>query len=251
MTLISKRRLASLVSASASIATVAVAAAPAATFAARRHSLSGSWPARSCTSLPPSHGTVTGDDRRDRLRHRCLHGPGHAVTDADISGANYYGVVVNGVRSVNVTSSQIHDIGENPFNGAQHGHAIFYINGASGTISGNKVSDFQKNGIKVSGMTADDIALSTVKTSATVQNNIVTGHGRIDYIAQNGILIRNGASATVMKNTVSGFNYTPTPTRPVAYSSGRPGAVNVQKNAITGNEANIYIEGTTKGHVKP
>ena len=37
------------------------------------------------------------------------------VTSADISGANYFGVVVDGdagAVAVNVTSSQIHDIGE-------------------------------------------------------------------------------------------------------------------------------------------
>src|SRR5882757_3704566 len=50
------------------------------------------------------------------------------VNAADISGANYFGVVVNGgggahAVAVNVTGSTIHDIGENPPNGAQHGNA--------------------------------------------------------------------------------------------------------------------------------
>ena len=55
-------------------------------------------------------------------------------------------------------------------------------------------------------------APSSVKTSATVQKNIVTGQGPIGYIAQNGIVIRDGASATVKNNTVSGFDYTPSTT---------------------------------------
>ena len=80
--------------------------------------------------------------------------------DADISGATWYGVVADGA-DVTVTGSQIHDIGENPLNGAQHGNPIFYINGASGTISGNKVYDFQKNGITVSGKAANYIDLAT------------------------------------------------------------------------------------------
>ena len=74
-----------------------------------------------------------------------------------------------------MTSSKVHQIGDSPFNGAQHGRAIIYINGASGTISGNQVYDFQKNGIEVSGLTANGVALSSAKTSATVQNNVVTG----------------------------------------------------------------------------
>ena len=89
----------------------------------------------------------------------------------------------------------------------QRGRAIPYINGASGTISGNRVYDFQKNGIEVSGVTADASGLSTNKTSATVANNVVTGVGHIDYIAQNGIVIRGDANAIVKNNTVSNFNY--------------------------------------------
>ena len=111
--------------------------------------------------------------------------------------------------TVNTTNSKVHQIGENPFDGTQHGRAILYINGASGTISGNKVYAFQKNGIEVSGLTADASGPSSGKTSATVSNNVVTGGGHIDDIAQNGIVIRSGANATVKNNTVSHLCYTP------------------------------------------
>jgi hypothetical protein len=58
------------------------------------------------------------------------------VSNADISGANYFGVVVNGGNgttaiNVNITGSAIHDIGESPHNGTQHGDAIFYIDGST------------------------------------------------------------------------------------------------------------------------
>ena len=107
----------------------------------------------------------------------------------------------------------------------QRGRAITYINGASGTISGNQVYAFQKNGIEVISLAADGSAPSTPKTSATVEKNVVTGEGHIGYIAQNGIVIRNGASATVKNNTVSGFNYTPARHRghgPAGLSERRP-----------------------------
>ena len=95
------------------------------------------------------------------------------VTSADISGANYFGVVVDGdagAVAVNVTSSQIHDIGESPLNGTQHGNAIFYMNASgdtaaddsrtcnatthavTGTVSGNTVTAYQKNGITLSAL---------------------------------------------------------------------------------------------------
>jgi parallel beta-helix repeat protein len=95
------------------------------------------------------------------------------VTGADISGANYFGVVVNGdvgSVSVNVTNSNIHNIGETPFNGTQHGVAIYYralgTGAASGTISGNTVTNYQKGGITINGA-----------VSATISNNTVTGQG--------------------------------------------------------------------------
>ncbi len=40
-----------------------------------------------------------------------------SVTNATSHGADYFGVVVNGVANVNVTNSKVHDIGDDPFNG--------------------------------------------------------------------------------------------------------------------------------------
>jgi hypothetical protein len=125
------------------------------------------------------------------------------VTGAEIFGANYFGVVVNGdvgAVSVNVTGSDIHDIGENPLNGSQHGNAIYYraFGGtASGLIAGNTITNYQKGGITANG-----------SVSATIKNNIVTGEGPVVYIAQNGIQVGYGAKATVTGNTVSGNAYT-------------------------------------------
>jgi parallel beta-helix repeat protein len=126
------------------------------------------------------------------------------VTGADIFGANYFGVVVNGdvgAVSVNVTGSSIHDIGETPLNGSQHGTGIYYralgAGTASGTISGNSVTHYQKNGITANG-----------NVSASITNNTVTGEGPVDYIAQNGIQLGYGAQANVSGNTVTGNAYT-------------------------------------------
>ncbi len=73
MSFITKRRLGSLASASALVATVAVASMPAATLAAGPCTATGF--VRDGINLTAAQigGTVTGDARRDRLRHRCLH----------------------------------------------------------------------------------------------------------------------------------------------------------------------------------
>jgi Right handed beta helix region len=169
------------------------------------------------------------------------------VTDATIFGANYFGVVVNGdvgAASVNVTGSTINAIGETPLNGTQHGTAIYYRafgGAASGTISGNTVAHYQKNGITING-----------NVSATIADNTVTGEGPVDYIAQNGIQVGYGAQATVTENTVTGNAYT----GPAGASSGGilvvGGAafgagfaytvgLKITKNTLANNDVGVFI----------
>lgn len=121
------------------------------------------------------------------------------VSGADISNATWYGVYVDKGASVDVTDSTITNIGDQPtFTGSQHGLGIYYRDGATGTVSGNTVSDYQKNGITVTGD----------GTSVTVTNNTVDGNGAIPYIAQNGIEFGFGASGIARGNSIQGMWYT-------------------------------------------
>ena len=139
-----------------------------------------------------------------------------------------------------MTGSKVHDIGDTDpvLYGMQHGRAILYINGASGTISGNKVYDFQKSGIEVSGLTADGGASASATTSATVPNNVVTGWGPTAYIAQNGIVIRSGANATVKRTPSATSSTRRKAPRPQACCS-RGRQVKARSNKFAGNEAPI------------
>ncbi len=78
-----------------------------------------------------------------------------SVTNADIAGATHYGVFADKGAKVDVTDSKIHQIGNSPFNGAQNGRAVFYANGATGTVSGNTIYDYQKNGVHATGRQHD------------------------------------------------------------------------------------------------
>ena len=71
-----------------------------------------------------------------------------SVKNADIAGATHYGVFADKGAKVDVTGSKIHQIGNSPFNGTQNGRAVFYANGATGTVSGNTIYDYQKNGVR-------------------------------------------------------------------------------------------------------
>src|SRR3954463_8016553 len=116
-----------------------------------------------------------------------------SVDQSTIAGASYFGVV-NHSAHVDVTRSSVSNIGDRPFNGAQHGNAIIYTTenqviepvtgvvtvvttgSASGTVSGNQVSLYQKGGIVVRG----------AASSADILGNEVKGLGPVDFIAQNG-----------------------------------------------------------------
>ena len=132
-------------------------------------------------------------------------GASGAVTNADVFGSTYFGVVVNGdagTVNVDILTSSIHDIGEAPHNGSQHGVAIYYrgffdVSAITGRIAGNTISGYQKGGIVTNG----------IGVQVTVTGNTVTGDGHVVFIAQNGIQIGYGASASVMRNTVSGNSY--------------------------------------------
>lgn len=138
-------------------------------------------------------------------------GPGHngSVNGATITNANYYGVVVQQAK-VNVENSNIHNIGENPLNGDQHGVGIYYATVAGiqngdcttgsteGTIENNSVSTYQKAGI----------VADCTGTSVKIDDNVVQGQGPVNYIAQNGIEIGVGASAVVNNNYVTDNSYT-------------------------------------------
>src|SRR5260370_21408897 len=69
--------------------------------------------------------------------------PGSVTPGAQIFGARYFGVVNDGT-SVTVAGASIHDIGNKPFDGTQHGVGIYFTNGGSGAVDGRTVSAYQK-----------------------------------------------------------------------------------------------------------
>jgi hypothetical protein len=128
------------------------------------------------------------------------------LNQVDIYGANYFGVLVNGDDNpvvVHFNRNLIHNIGEVPFNGTQHGSAIyiraFFASTVTGDVTGNVVSGYQKGGIVVNGK---GVKLASVNT------NQVFGLGHVSFIAQNGIQIGYGAQPTAVRgNVVTGNSY--------------------------------------------
>ena len=189
-------------------------------------------------------GNVTGSLDASGCDIGVYYGPATkgSVKNATIKNAKYFGVV-NYRGKVNVTNSTISQIGNTPLDGTQHGVGIFYTTeetpggAASGTakgaIKGNILHSYQKGGITVRGAGA----------SATIERNTLTGVGHVAYIAQNGIQVSFGGSATVKGNTVSGHWYTPDGTEACGLLFYQAGKVNAKATANTlfDNEVEMYV----------
>ncbi len=189
-------------------------------------------------------GNVTGDVNATGCNVGVYYGSGSTgvVDGADIHGANYFGVVNDGA-TVTIRNSNIHDIGESPFDGTQHGVGIYFVynSAATGTINNNHIWNYQKGGVVVNGVPAE----------ANIRDNVVEGLGPVDFIAQNGIQIGYGATATVMRNTVTGNSYTGTSTVSSGivvvggpyYGAGTSYTVGTQikGNTVIGNDIGVFL----------
>jgi hypothetical protein len=115
-----------------------------------------------------------------------------------------------------------------------------FYTGGSGNITGNHVGPYQKGGI-------------TVRDggSANVQNNTVSGSGQVNYIAQNGIQISYNASATVTGNTITGNWYTGPTYTACGLLFYQAGGVKQSANTMSGNQTNLCNVGRGGGNVKP
>lgn len=181
------------------------------------------------------------------------YAPGHTGTVSGVSifGANYYGVVNNGSK-VTVTHNTIYNIGESPLNGDQHGVSIYfaYASGATGSISYNKLYNYQKGGIVVDG-TGD---------SADITHNTVLGQGPVNYIAQNGIELGLGANGEISDNYVSGNSYTGAGAAAsggilifggACYGDVYSVNIEIENNTAIGNDVGLYISQAQADCVTP
>lgn len=122
-----------------------------------------------------------------------------AVTDADVHDAKYFGVATkDSGSSTTIDSSQIHQIGDNPFNGTQHGVGVDFEGGSTGSLADSHVFDYQKNGVVV----------RDSGTNANVERNEVNGLGPVSFIAQNGVQYSNDSSGDASENLITDNDYT-------------------------------------------
>ena len=107
------------------------------------------------------------------------------------------------------------------------------------TISGNTVTNYQKNGITANGSIV-----------ATITDNTVSGAGPVNYIAQNGVQVGFGGTATVKSNAISGNDYAPADTVACGLLMFEADGVGQSKNVFSGNERDVCNFGRGGGKVK-
>lgn len=195
-------------------------------------------PATAPASQQTAIVTITGGAQNVTLDKLTVEGPGNGT------GSIGYGIAVFGGASANITNDHITHVRDNPLSGDQNGVAIFVgrhsLNTTgSATISHDTIDDYQKAGIVV----------DNVGSSAEIDHTVITGVGRTNLIAQNGIQISRGATAVVTQNNISGNVYT-VQTYPISAENSTlstgillysPGAVTVDHNRLTANDVGIYV----------
>lgn len=125
---------------------------------------------------------------------------GSVSVSGEVTNGTYFGVYVDNHGTATFDGADVHNVGDTPKDGAQHGVDIYFADGSQGSIVNSSIYDYQKGGIVISGGNTH---------VSDVTGNTVTGLGNVDFIAQNGIQISDGAQVgTLTNNTVTGNHYT-------------------------------------------
>ncbi len=167
--------------------------------------------------------TIAGDDVKAEVAGLTIAGPGPSVC-----GSIGAGVFVRDGAHADIHGNIVRDIRDQPMSGCHYGVAIQVgrssLNSAGvATIRENEILGYQKNGITVSG----------VGSQALIEANTIRGAGPTEIIAQNGVQVSDGASATLKGNTITGHSFSPLETT----SSGL-----LVLNADTDTVGNAFVE---------
>lgn len=166
-------------------------------------------------------------------------------TDPD-TDTRYYGVFAvdsTGTISNNTITAIRHGVGSGLQSGA--GIRLSARSGASAdmTISGNTLTDIQKGAVVITNQ------YGGTGVNANVTGNTVTGNGPIGYIAQNGIQVSYGATATVSGNDVSGYDYTGAGWAAIAIPVLSAGTTSVTGNNVHDSMEGMYVEASSNATV--
>jgi hypothetical protein len=127
--------------------------------------------------------------------------PGEPVGPSVSCGYNLTGILVAGGADLTLSGATVTGAAPQKINGCQYGVGVLVgipesgsIGEASATLTSDTIKGYEKNGIAVAGE----------GVQAKISKVTVTGAGPTEELAQNGIGIQEGATATVTDATISG-----------------------------------------------
>ena len=230
---------------------MAVAALPAATLAAdgddRRRQ--GHDPHGHASSIPPHPSP--GRSTRPATTSPSTSGPATRHRDADISGATWYGVVANGAN-VNVTGSQIHDIGDEPAqrHAARQCHLLLSTARAARSAATRSTTS-RRTGSRSAARPPTDIDRSSVQDvrHGLEQRRDRRGPDRLHRPERHPDQLRRERHREEEHRQRLQL-HTGRATRPLACCSGRP-AASTSEQQDPDNEIEHLHSTARRGHVKP
>jgi hypothetical protein len=172
------------------------------------------------------------------LQNLTVDGSGLEANPQVFCSDDLVGVLFDGAAGTMNTVSVLHT---NTNSGCGTGLGVEALGGSALTIVRSTVSDYNKNGI-----TCNDVG-----TSCSLQQDTTTGSGPNNQLAQNGIQIGFGATATLDHNVASSNDYTGTTnaTEPQAdYAAGillyGAGATSIDHSNLANDQIAIEIVDT-------
>lgn len=167
-----------------------------------------------------------------------------ALADVCDEGVDRLRGILFDTASGSITNNMVVNVNQGA-SGCQEGNGIEVRNAPfDGThsatvtviITGNTVTNYQKNGITANG-----------DVKATIQGNVVIGAGPVNYIAQNGVQFGFGATGTASGNTIEKNYYTVAGTTACGLLFFGATGVSTSKNAFSGNQMHVCNFGQRGG----
>ncbi len=161
----------------------------------------------------------------------------------DSGGDRLRGILFDGA-SGSITNNMVVNVNQGA-SGCQEGNGIEVRKApfdgthpatATVIITGNTVTNYQKNGITANG-----------DVKATIQGNVVIGAGPVNFIAQNGVQFGFGGTGTASGNTIENNNYTVAGTIACGLLFFEATGVRTSKNVFLGNQMNVCNFGQRGG----
>lgn len=180
--------------------------------------------------------TIDGSSVSADLSKLTVEGPGPGSC-----GTIESGIFVEGGAYANLHDMSVNDIADAPLSGCQNGIGIQVGRQSLSTVGTATINNVDISGYQKNGVTVDNTG-----SFATVKNSTITASGPTNVIAQNGIQVSRGANATIVGDTITGNNYTPTDwsaTGILLYGDG--GHTVIKNDSVTQNYLGLGL--TTPG----